>query len=225
MSKKAGKTIVAKVTDKNGVECTKLPSCFTFKFTCTQAKVDLIELTRTGGLYPLLVGLNKDGINAISTAPVDRAEGAEGAEGVEGAEGAEGGAEYVFFKLFMNYFDDETGDLVLPLVNTTKVHSPTHAEISGQYYDDYRCASPAETVIKIAAFQLTLGGGDLSPPAPPLGGDLSSPLGGVGGDLSCSLLLRLAEPMNVLRENTLCLVLQKILGRLKSHVSGVTEVN
>ena len=221
MSKKAGKTIVAKVTDKNGVECTKLPSCFTFKFTCAQAKVDLIELARTGGLYPLLVELNKDGINAISTAPVDPVDPVDRAEGAEGADRA----EYVFFKLFMNYFDDETGDLVLPLVNTTKVHSPTHAEISGQYYDDYRCASPAETVIKIAAFQLTLGG-DKSPPAPPLGVDLAStapPLGGGGGDLACSLLLRLAEPMNVLRENTLCLVLQKILGRLKSHVSGVTE--
>ena len=114
-----------------------------------------------------------------------------------------GDQELVLLTLFMNYFDDGDEDLnvLLPLCNTTPVARADRVEIHGRYDTTFR--QPGEqTVVKIAMFQVVL-----DQPVPQ-------------GELKFTLELRLAEPMNVLRENTICLVLQKILGRLKTHLVG-----
>ena len=178
-------TPAPKVTLKNGVECTKYPSHFTFRFACPDQRVNLIEKTRTGQFYPLLMALNKDAIYDIKVDPT-----------------GDKRMEQVLFTLFMNYFEDgnENLNVLLPLINTTQWHHADRLEIHGTFNDGFKIDEDL-TIIKIAMFRLELDHGSKE-------------------ELQVTLELCLAEPMNVLRENTLCLILQKILGRLKVHLSA-----
>jgi hypothetical protein len=184
-----------KVTLKNGVECTKYPSHFTFRFACPDQRVNLIEKTRTGQFYPLLMTLNKDTIHDIKF---------EKPEGESVSPVGQMRAQEVLFTLFMNYFEDgnENLNVLLPLLNTTQWYHAKRLEIHGTFNDRFKIEEDL-TIIKIAMFRLELDQGSQD-----------------NEDLNVTLELCLAEPMNVLRENTLCLILQKILGRLKVHLSG-----
>ena len=118
------------------------------------------------------------------------------------------GRDMIDITLLLNYFDDEAEEditRVLPLLNTTVITGDKHIEIKGGYNPAKEGINP----IKLSMFHLVM--------------ELTGSQGLTElKELNFSLFIKLEDRMNILKENALACILQKICGRLKIYIGGET---
>lgn len=160
-----------------------------------------MDIVKKGLFYELLYQLNKDCIQSIASTEAQ-------------------GRDMIDITLLLNYFDDEAEEditRVLPLLNTTVITGDNHIEIKGGYNPAKEGINP----IKLSMFHLVM---ELTGVQGMQGMQGVQGVQGVQGakELNFSLFIKLEDRMNILKENALACILQKICGRLKIYIGGET---